>query len=61
MKLTTTQRTLLSTALQRDDGTIALPPNLKGGAAQKVVSKLLAEKSHRRNSRARLDAGLAQG
>lgn len=43
MKLTTTQRRLLSTALQRDDGTIALPPNLKGGAAQKVVSKLLAD------------------
>jgi hypothetical protein len=43
MKLTNTQRTLLSTALQRDDGTITLPANLKGGAAQKVVSKLLAE------------------
>jgi hypothetical protein len=44
MKLTTTQRTHLSTALQRDDGTIQLPTNLKDGAAQKVVGKLLAER-----------------
>jgi hypothetical protein len=43
MKLTNTQRTVLSTALQRDDGTIELPADLKGGAAQKVVSKLLAD------------------
>jgi hypothetical protein len=43
MKLTTTQRTLLSSALQRDDGTIELPAKLKGGAAQKVVSKLLTD------------------
>jgi uncharacterized protein DUF3489 len=43
MKLTTTQRTLLSSALQRDDGTLQLPANLKGGAAQKVVGKLLGD------------------
>jgi hypothetical protein len=43
MKLTTTRRTVLSTALQRDDGTIELPANLKGGAAQKVVGKLLTD------------------
>jgi hypothetical protein len=43
MKLTTTQRTLLSSALQRDDGTLALPATLKGGVAQKVVSKLLTQ------------------
>jgi hypothetical protein len=43
MKLTTTQRTLLSTALQRDDGTLKLPASLKGGAAQKLVGKLLAD------------------
>ena len=43
MKLTSTQRALLSTALQRDDGTLAFPPNLKGGAAQKVVGKLLTD------------------
>ena len=43
MKLTNTQRALLSTALQRDDGTLQLPANLKGGAAQKVVLKLLAD------------------
>jgi hypothetical protein len=30
MKLITTQRTVLSSALQRDDGTIALPPNPEG-------------------------------
>jgi hypothetical protein len=43
MKLTTTQRSVLATALQRDDGTIVPPPNLKGGAAQKVVAKLLTD------------------
>jgi hypothetical protein len=43
MKLTTTQRTLLSTALQRDDGTIEVSAKLKGGAAQKIVSKLLTD------------------
>jgi hypothetical protein len=43
MKLTSTQRALLSTALQRDDGTLQLPANLKSGAAQKVVGKLLTD------------------
>ena len=43
MKLTSTRRALLSTALQRDDGTLRLPANLKGGAAQKVVDKLLTD------------------
>jgi hypothetical protein len=44
MKLTNTQHKLLLTALQRDGGTITLPANLKGGAAQKVVSKPLAQR-----------------
>jgi hypothetical protein len=44
MKLTDTQLIILSAASQRPDGGIELPPNLKGGAAQKVVSKLLAER-----------------
>jgi hypothetical protein len=43
MKLTNTQRALLSTALQRDDGTLRLPPNLKDGTAKKIVGKLLTE------------------
>lgn len=43
MKLTNTQHAVLSTALQRDDGTLKLPANLKGGAVQKTVAKLLAE------------------
>lgn len=41
MKLTDTQLVLLSTASQRDDGAVVLAPNLKGGVAAKVVSKLL--------------------
>jgi hypothetical protein len=43
MKLTNSQKALLSSALQRDDGTVELPSNLKGGATQKVVGKLLTE------------------
>jgi Protein of unknown function (DUF3489) len=43
MKLTDTQLVLLSAASQREDGGIELAPNLKGGAAHKVVGKLLAE------------------
>jgi hypothetical protein len=43
MKTTNTRHAVLSSALQRDDGTIKLPANLKGGAAQKLVSKLLAQ------------------
>ena len=43
MKLTDTQLVLLSTASQREDGAIELAPNLKGGAAHKVVGKLLTD------------------
>ena len=42
MKLTDTQLVLLSRASQRDDGCLVMPENLKGGAAKKVVDKLLA-------------------
>jgi hypothetical protein len=43
MKLTDTQLVLLSAASQREDCAIELAPNLTGGAAHKVVGKLLAE------------------
>ena len=43
MKLTDTQLMLLSAASQREDGGLELLPNLKGGACQKVVGKLLRE------------------
>ena len=43
MKLTDTQLVILSAASQREDSAIELAPNLKGGAAHKVVSKLLAD------------------
>jgi hypothetical protein len=43
MKLTDTQLVLLSAASQREDRGIELAPNLKGGAAQKLVRKLLTE------------------
>jgi hypothetical protein len=43
MKLTDTQLVLLSTASQRDDRTLERPSNLTGGAAGKVVAKLLTE------------------
>jgi Protein of unknown function (DUF3489) len=43
MKLTDTQLVLLSAASQREDGAVVLAPNLKGGAAGKVVGKLLRE------------------
>ena len=43
MQLTDTQLVFLSAASQREDGSIELAPNLKGGAAHKVVGKLLAE------------------
>ena len=43
MKLTDTQLVLLSAASQREDCAIELPPNLRGGAAHKVVGKLLTE------------------
>ena len=41
MNLTSTQRSVLSSALQRDDGTLQLPGNLKGEAAQKLTAKLV--------------------
>jgi hypothetical protein len=41
-KLTDTQLITLSTASQRDDRGVVLPPNLRGGAVQKFVAKLLA-------------------
>ena len=40
-KLTDTQLLILSRAAQRDDHAIDLPPNLKGGAAEKVVTALI--------------------
>jgi hypothetical protein len=43
MKLTDTQLVLLSAASQREDCAIELASNLKGGAAHKVVGKLLTE------------------
>jgi hypothetical protein len=47
IKLTDTQIALLSAGAQRDDRCLVAPPNLKGGAAQKVAAKLI-------------DAGLAK-
>jgi hypothetical protein len=41
MTLTDTQLVLLSSAAQREDGLLTPPAHLKGGAARKVVSKLL--------------------
>ena len=43
MKLTNTQLVLLSAASQRDDRALERPTNLPGGAAGKVVAKLLAQ------------------
>jgi hypothetical protein len=43
VKLTDTQRLLLSAASQRDDRALERPMNLPGGAAGKVVAKLLTE------------------
>jgi hypothetical protein len=42
IKLTDAQHQMLSAAAQRDDRILAMPPNLKGGAAQKVAAKLIA-------------------
>ena len=44
MKLSDTQRLILSSASQRTDHAAVLPANLKGSAASKVVNKLLNEK-----------------
>ena len=43
MKLTDTQLVLLCAAAQRQDGGAELAPTLKGGAAHRVVGKLLTE------------------
>jgi hypothetical protein len=43
MKLSDTQLLILSSASQRADRAALLPPNLKGGAAKKVVDQLLKE------------------
>src|SRR5579864_5551436 len=43
MTLTDTQLVLLSAASQREDGGIELAPNLKGGAAHRVLGKLLSQ------------------
>jgi hypothetical protein len=43
MKLTDTQLRLLAAASHRDDRALERPSNLTGGAAGKVVAKLLAE------------------
>ena len=43
MKLTDTQLVLLSAASQRDDRALEIPDKLRGGAAQKVAAKLVAE------------------
>ena len=41
MKLTDTQRVILSAASRREDRAVELLSHLKGGAAHKVISKLL--------------------
>jgi hypothetical protein len=43
MKLTDTQLVLLSAASQRQDGAIDIGPRLRGGAADKVIGKLLSQ------------------
>jgi hypothetical protein len=43
VKLTDNQRALLKEASRREDRCFVLPSNLKGGAAQKVAAKLIAE------------------
>ena len=44
MKLTDTQLVLLSAASQRRDGAVDIGPKLKGGAADKVIGKLLSQR-----------------
>jgi hypothetical protein len=43
VKLTDTQLVLLSAASRRDDRTLERPSSLTGGAAGKVVARLLAD------------------
>jgi hypothetical protein len=42
IKFTDAQLLMLSAAAQREDRILAMPPNLKGGAAKKVAVKLIA-------------------
>ena len=42
IKLTDTQLLMLSAAAQREDRCIAAPPKLKGAAAQKFATRLVA-------------------
>jgi hypothetical protein len=42
IKLTDAHLLMLGAAAQRDDRILAVPPKLKGGAAQKVAAKLIA-------------------
>src|SRR5476649_2873049 len=42
-KLTENQLALLKSASHREDRCFVLPPNMKGGTAQKVAAKLIAE------------------
>ena len=42
IKFTDAQLLMLSAAAQREDRILAMPPKLKGGAAQKVAAKLIA-------------------
>ena len=42
IKLTDTQLVMLSAAAQREDRRIVPPPSLKGAAAQKTATKLVA-------------------
>jgi hypothetical protein len=42
IKLTDAQLLMLAAATQREDRILAMPPKLKGGAAQKVAAKLIA-------------------
>jgi Protein of unknown function (DUF3489) len=43
VNLTDSQTALVESALRREDRCFALPPDLKGGPAQKVAAKLIAE------------------
>lgn len=58
MKFTDTQLVILSSASLREDYGIELPANLKGGAARKVVSKLLFRRPCRRGAGSRFVASL---
>ena len=42
IKLTDAQLLMLSDATQREDRILAMPPKLKGGAAQKVAARMIA-------------------